>query len=154
MSYQNSNYLSVFMIFFSYFLRPENIIKHEDFICIKNDNTILARLFGEINEQFLYPDTTTKLLDKNLNIDKNLKIDENMKIDIVNKETGGDIDLGININKHGDLYVKKTPLLSPYPPLLSPTDTVISFSHFLPRQELCPEKRFLIEPLLTKVIGR
>jgi hypothetical protein len=30
---------------------------------------------------------------------------------------------------------------------------VISFSHFLPREELCPEKRFLIEPMLTKVIG-
>ena len=30
---------------------------------------------------------------------------------------------------------------------------VISFSHFLPREELCPEKRFLIEPLLPKVIG-
>ena len=32
-------------------------------------------------------------------------------------------------------------------------ETVISFSHFLPRQELCPEKRFLIEPMLSKVIG-
>lgn len=30
---------------------------------------------------------------------------------------------------------------------------VISFSHFLPRIELCPEKRFLSEPLLPKVIG-
>jgi hypothetical protein len=30
---------------------------------------------------------------------------------------------------------------------------VISYSHFLPRQELCPEKRFLIEPMLSKVIG-
>lgn len=30
------------------------------------------------------------------------------------------------------------------------TTVVISFSHFLPRQELCPEKRFLIEPNLTK----
>lgn len=30
--------------------------------------------------------------------------------------------------------------------------TVISFSHFVPRQELCPEKRFLSEPNLTKVI--
>mmetsp|Transcript_8977 Transcript_8977/g.11904 ORF Transcript_8977/g.11904 Transcript_8977/m.11904 type:complete len:505 (-) Transcript_8977:298-1812(-) len=30
---------------------------------------------------------------------------------------------------------------------------VISFSHFLPRIELCPEKRFLIEPEITKVIG-
>ncbi|EKU20676.1 hypothetical protein NGA_2065300, partial [Nannochloropsis gaditana CCMP526] len=31
--------------------------------------------------------------------------------------------------------------------------TVISFSHFLPREELCPEKRFLLEPMLPKVIG-
>lgn len=29
---------------------------------------------------------------------------------------------------------------------------VISFSHFVPRQELCPEKRLLWEPQLTKVI--
>lgn len=29
---------------------------------------------------------------------------------------------------------------------------VISFSHFVPRQELCPEKRFLIEPNLSKVM--
>ena len=28
---------------------------------------------------------------------------------------------------------------------------VISFSHFVPRQELCPEKRLLWEPQLTKV---
>lgn len=28
---------------------------------------------------------------------------------------------------------------------------VVSFSHFVPRQELCPEKRFLSEPMLTKV---
>lgn len=37
--------------------------------------------------------------------------------------------------------------------LVQENDTVISFSHFLPRQELCPEKRFLIEPLLSRVIG-
>lgn len=35
----------------------------------------------------------------------------------------------------------------------NPNETIISFSHFLPRQELCPEKRFLTEPLLTRVIG-
>jgi hypothetical protein len=33
------------------------------------------------------------------------------------------------------------------------TDTVISFSHFLPRQELIPEKRFMLEPQLAKVSG-
>lgn len=38
-------------------------------------------------------------------------------------------------------------------PSVKDSDTIISFSHFLPRQELCPEKRFLIEPLLSRVIG-
>jgi hypothetical protein len=37
--------------------------------------------------------------------------------------------------------------------IIQPIDTIISFSHFVPRQELCPEKRFLIEPLLSRVIG-
>jgi predicted phosphodiesterase len=34
-----------------------------------------------------------------------------------------------------------------------PNETIISLSHFLPHQELCPEKRFLPEPELHKVIG-
>jgi hypothetical protein len=38
-------------------------------------------------------------------------------------------------------------------PSVKESDTIISFSHFLPRQELCPEKRFLIEPLLSRVVG-
>jgi len=33
------------------------------------------------------------------------------------------------------------------------SDFVITFSHFVPRQELTPEKRFLLEADLTKVIG-
>eukprot|EP01036_Dinobryon_divergens_P027409 gene27409-36181_t len=32
-------------------------------------------------------------------------------------------------------------------------ETVISFSHFVPRTELCPEKRFLLDPKLSAVIG-
>jgi hypothetical protein len=35
----------------------------------------------------------------------------------------------------------------------SSTSTIISYSHFLPRQELCPEKRYLFEPKLSTVIG-
>jgi hypothetical protein len=30
---------------------------------------------------------------------------------------------------------------------------VVTFSHYLPRQELCPEKKYLLEPNMTKVIG-
>lgn len=33
------------------------------------------------------------------------------------------------------------------------SNQVISFSHFLPRQELCPEKRMLFYPNLPKIIG-
>ncbi len=32
-------------------------------------------------------------------------------------------------------------------------DTIISMSHFVPRQELLPEKRFIMEPLLARVVG-
>ena len=32
-------------------------------------------------------------------------------------------------------------------------ETIISFSHFVPRTELCPEKRFLLDPKLSAVIG-
>jgi hypothetical protein len=38
-------------------------------------------------------------------------------------------------------------------PLAAAGDTVISFSHYLPRPELCPEKRFLTEPMLAKAVG-
>jgi hypothetical protein len=38
-------------------------------------------------------------------------------------------------------------------PYAQEQDTIISFSHYLPRQELCPEKRLLMEPLLAKVVG-
>lgn len=38
-------------------------------------------------------------------------------------------------------------------PLLRDKEAVISFSHFVPRVELSPEKRFLIDPKLAAVIG-
>ena len=44
-------------------------------------------------------------------------------------------------------------VLGPNAPLVQPGDTVITFSHFLPREELLPEKRFVMEPLLSRVVG-
>jgi len=38
-------------------------------------------------------------------------------------------------------------------PIVQRGDAVISYSHYLPRHELCPEKRFLTEPLLAEVVG-
>ena len=46
-----------------------------------------------------------------------------------------------------------TSKMGPHAPLVQPGDTVISFSHFLPREELLPEKRFVMEPLLSRVVG-
>ena len=45
--------------------------------------------------------------------------------------------------------------LSLLPPVIEDCNChdIISFSHFLPRQELLPEKRFLLEPNLSKVTG-
>lgn len=45
-----------------------------------------------------------------------------------------------------EIYTKGTPLSKE-------NDTIISYSHFLPRQELILKKKYLLEPNLTKVIG-
>tara|TARA_B110001452_G_scaffold89952_1_gene73862 strand:- start:94 stop:1227 length:1134 start_codon:yes stop_codon:yes gene_type:complete len=45
--------------------------------------------------------------------------------------------------------------LSPWSPLgeSGPAEPLLTFSHFLPRIELCPEKRFLVYPDLMKAVG-
>jgi len=54
----------------------------------------------------------------------------------------------------GDVIETISPrVFKPHSPIVKDNDTVISFSHFLPRIELLPEKRFLLEPLLSKVVG-
>jgi hypothetical protein len=54
-----------------------------------------------------------------------------------------------------DLFLTQDPLLAD--PAARADDgktTVISFSHFVPRIECVPEKRYLLEPSLTKVTNR
>ncbi len=63
--------------------------------------------------------------------------------DAISGHTG---DIRLNDNELVDDLIPSSPMVKKF-------DTVISFSHFVPRQELMPEKRFLIEPHLTKVIG-
>jgi hypothetical protein len=47
-----------------------------------------------------------------------------------------------------------TPVIDARHTFMSTDDVIITFSHFVPREELCPEKRFLLEPQLTKVASR
>ena len=53
-------------------------------------------------------------------------------------------------NAFGDL---NKPFLDNIHEYIHEKDSVLSFSHFVPRQECCPEKRFLLEPNLAYVIG-
>ena len=50
-----------------------------------------------------------------------------------------------SVAKHID---ELNPVLEPHPEI-----PIVSYSHFLPYQELCPEKRFLYHPNLPKAVG-
>ena len=110
---------------------PETLLSQSDFCSTRNDNTVLAEAFSAINEPFLNPRKAI------LPGGTNKKSDEQESI------FPGDVN-------HQNPEFNKPDSRSP---IVKINDTVISFSHFLPRQELCPEKRFLLEPLLPKVIG-
>ena len=110
---------------------PTDMIKHSDFATISNNNTVLAEEFAQLNEKFLIP-----LGDE--------FVEETMIANIDNTS----IEYAAGAQISNDIIVR-----AHESPLVQMNDTVISFSHFVPRQECCPEKRFLLEPLLSKVIG-
>ena len=115
---------------------PEEMISHSDFCSTSNDNTVLAEAFAAINEPFLSPPNIELLDESDQASDQQLS--ESVRINNTYEQ----------IDKEG-----KTNVHQMRSPIIQKNDTVISFSHFLPRQELCPEKRFLLEPFLTRVIG-
>lgn len=103
---------------------PRNIISHEEFVKNPLSSTTLAETFAKLNEPFLHPPPYKKV--------------SNDGEDEITEEGGG----GAQMRRYFGT------------PLAKSTDTIISYSHYLPRLELCPEKRFLSEPMLSKVIGR
>jgi hypothetical protein len=108
---------------------PDSMIAHHHFASTDitdTGNVQLAKCFASLNEPFITPRNKECLQEIIEGRSQNEEMNEN----------------GYNRNKR---YVG-----SPY---IKSSDTLITFSHFLPRQELCPEKRFLREPLLTRVIG-
>jgi len=108
---------------------------------LQTDSRVLANAFAQLNEPFLPPiplineeETTSALRNPNTNNNTDdSSVSANFKSERENNIHGIHHN-NINNNNEGG-------------------DTVISFSHFVPRIELSPEKRFLIEPGLAAVIG-
>jgi predicted phosphodiesterase len=110
---------------------PDDLVSQEDFCSIDNDNTVLAKYFAAINEPFLSPMKTKPAV---------ISTSEPFSEQHLRNRSDGAREAQNSNSESGS-------------PLVLENDTIISFSHFLPRQELCPEKRFLLEPLLAKVVG-
>lgn len=113
---------------------PVELISQSNFCSIDGDSTVLAEFFAGVNEAFIHPVRTTLL-------------PGSCEANEVTSTT-----TALHRNKD-HLYNNNDQEESRSSLVVGLNDTVISFSHFLPRQELCPEKRFLLEPFLSKVIG-
>lgn len=117
---------------------PGDILSHDEFIQNPVTSTTLAETFAKLNEPFLHPPPyRNKAAFASCGADVTGVADVTVVIE-------GQQD---NTDSNGGRQYFGSPIAKS-------TDTIISYSHYLPRLELCPEKRFLTEPLLSKVIGR
>lgn len=123
---------------------PEDLVSQSEFSSTTEDNTALARAFADINEPFLLPleavaDGTSSSSGSGSSSGGSSKSHSGTSSSTVTASSSSSSSSRRNTAHES--------------PIVQEGDSVISFSHFLPRQELCPEKRFLLEPLLTKVVG-
>ena len=132
---------------------PEDVISQSDFSSTLVDNTVLAQAFAEINEPFLYPkeslSTTTSPSSSSSTSSSSSSSGSSSSTNSI-RSSSSSSSTG---SKEDSSSSSSSGRFDHDTPLVHAGDSVISFSHFLPRQELCPEKRFLLEPLLTKVVG-
>lgn len=76
--------------------------------------------------------------------------------DVVSQSDFADVDLAKDSTALASLFAAINDAFLPASPLDRERwgqDVVISFSHFVPRIELIPEQRFLLEPALVRVSG-
>ena len=130
---------------------PTDVIHHDDFINNVKTNTVLAEAFAKLNEKFLYPPAI--LLHEN---DQSNHIHDHD--DDHHYDSTADNGCNEKMEQLSSQSSPTTPTTHHNPIFRSPIahhpdDFIISFSHFLPRIECCPEKRFLIDPALSTVIG-
>ncbi|CAM9576601.1 unnamed protein product, partial [Phaeothamnion confervicola] len=135
---------------------PESVCRHEDFVSITSESTAVSNLFASLNDDCL----TAAIAEASLL--------STSSVLVVCATASANRDSCHS--RHGRHAAGKSFGHSQTPPNLWESArfpclqieasrwmgrrvSVASLSHFLPRQELCPEKRFLVEPMLPKVIG-
>lgn len=126
---------------------PDQIISQEEFVTNPDFSTTLAETFAKLNEPFLYPPPYQQALGDRSAVNTGTSNGNTLSKSTVSDQSSTRMDTRSTVAADG----KRSYFGSP---IAKPTDTVISYSHYLPRLELCPEKRFLTEPMLSKVIGR
>ena len=159
---------------------PTDVIDHDDFINNVKTNTVLAEAFAKLNERFLFSPAIT--LHENNDQSNHIHEDYHHHHHHYSSSTdNGSNERSNEIKEKLSILSSSTPTSTTTPPLPTsttpppppattttttthlkpifrspiahPDDYIISFSHFLPRIECCPEKRFLIDPALSTVIG-
>lgn len=133
---------------------PAHIISAEEFVTVDTaeDTTKLALAFAGLNEPFLFNEDKDNDKDK----DKDTTTTTSTTATTAtrsDRQENNEHNGHNEHNEHNGHNINKKISTAHGSPLVFEGDTVISFSHFLPRQELCPEKRFLLEPMLARVIG-
>eukprot|EP00607_Mallomonas_marina_P001290 CAMPEP_0182435214 /NCGR_PEP_ID=MMETSP1167-20130531/74423_1 /TAXON_ID=2988 /ORGANISM="Mallomonas Sp, Strain CCMP3275" /LENGTH=327 /DNA_ID=CAMNT_0024626001 /DNA_START=120 /DNA_END=1103 /DNA_ORIENTATION=- len=128
---------------------PSSLVKASDVKSIHVDNRTLAYTFAALNEHSLSVYLNSEGTDRDNSIAHTQEGERG-------EGGGGDERRGvlegkININKKNEQQTEYDQKRCHHD--REEQETVISFSHFVPRQELCPEKRFLVEPYLPRVIG-
>jgi len=139
---------------------PIDIVTHDRFASTSEDSTALAESFGLLNEPFLYPLPHIQQKHDSPNGSPAARSTSNSEVPVAETKSYENEKKATIFGFAKEVVCKRpvantthTPAIKLGSPYIKESDTVISFSHFLPRQELCPEKRFLIEPLLAKVVG-
>eukprot|EP01041_Mallomonas_annulata_P009320 gene9320-19348_t len=111
---------------------PESIVSETDFKSITKDSLALPKAFALINEPFL--PQIHKDIDTDIDTDEKKPIQKPIRMDTKTDSSGQ------RQGQRQGVYIH-------------PGDSILSFSHFVPRQELCPEKRLITDPYLSRVIG-
>jgi hypothetical protein len=105
---------------------PPELCKHEDFAALNPASIALADFFASLNDDCLTAFASEAAATADSSSDSHSNI--------------GTTSSSVTDSNSGSSASSVKPV-------------IISFSHYVPRVELCPEKRFLTEPNLAKVVG-
>lgn len=123
---------------------PIDMVSHSEFASTSSSSVALAEAFAKVNEEFLgeiSKDSRQTLHDATSRQQDNDEDDDENGINLTWKSVKGNQSTAACTTPSATGKMTQT------------CDTVISFSHFLPRIECIPEKRFIADPQLARVSG-